>query len=94
MEVRLGFAVAAHMEPDILLIDEVLAVGDAGFQRRCLEKMHEAADSGRTVLLVSHNLDTIYSLCESALWLDKGRIQTVGDAREVTGLYAASEDRT
>lgn len=87
MAVRLGFAVAAHLEPDVLLIDEVLAVGDAEFQRRCLGKMDEVAARGRTILLVSHNLEAIRALCQRALWLDGGRIQTAGTAEEVVQSY-------
>ena len=93
MAVRLGFAVAAHLEPDILLIDEVLSVGDAEFQRRCLGKMREVADGGRTVLLVSHNLETMRSLCQRAIWLDGGRIRTAGDATEVSRSYEAATNR-
>lgn len=74
MVVRLGFAVAAHLEPEILIVDEVLAVGDAEFQRKCLGKMGEVASSGRTILFVSHNLGSIQSLCRTAIWLDRGRI--------------------
>src|SRR5439155_2248122 len=73
MYVRLAFAVAAHLNPEILVVDEVLAVGDAGFQEKCLGKMGEVARSGRTVLLVSHNMATILNLCETVLTLDRGR---------------------
>jgi lipopolysaccharide transport system ATP-binding protein len=90
MAVRLGFAVAAHLEPDVLLIDEVLAVGDAEFQRRCQGKMREVIASGRTVLLVSHNLDAIRTLCHRALWLDNGRVQAIGVAAEVVQSYDPS----
>ena len=72
MYLRLGFAIAAHMEADILLVDEVLAVGDAEFQRRCLGKMSEVEQSGRTVLFVSHNMDAMVRLCPESIWLDKG----------------------
>ena len=75
MYVRLAFAVAAHMEPDILLVDEVLAVGDAAFQAKCLGKIGELAGGGRTVLFVSHNMTAIGSLCRRAVWLDRGVIQ-------------------
>jgi lipopolysaccharide transport system ATP-binding protein len=90
MAVRLGFAVAAHLEPDVLLIDEVLAVGDAQFQRRCVAKMNEAAASGRTILFVSHDLERIRALCQRALWLDGGRIEAVGDVEEVLRAYDPS----
>jgi lipopolysaccharide transport system ATP-binding protein len=87
MYVRLAFGVAAHLEPDILLVDEVLAVGDAAFQRKCLGKMEEAAGTGRTVLFVSHNMTTIQTLCERAYLLDGGRIAGQGPAREVVREY-------
>ena len=79
MYVRLAFAVAAHLEPDILIIDEVLAVGDAEFQKKCLGKMNEAsAKSGRTILFVSHNLQAVSNLCSNAIWIDKGSIRSNG----------------
>jgi len=75
MRVRLAFAVAAHLDPDILIVDEVLSVGDAGFQRKCMTKMQSvASDEGRTVLYVSHNLVTLENLCERSLLLDRGRL--------------------
>src|SRR5437899_6620700 len=74
MYLRLAFAVAAHLHPEILIVDEVLAVGDAGFQRKCLGKMSDAARTGRTVLFVSHNMGAIRSLCSEAMWLDQGRV--------------------
>ena len=74
MYVRLAFAVAAHLEPEILLVDEVLAVGDAAFQKKCLGKMGDVAHEGRTVLFVSHNMQAIRQLCPRAMWLDKGRV--------------------
>ena len=73
MYVRLAFAVAAHLEPEILIVDEVLAVGDAEFQRKCLGKMRDVAKSGRTVLFVSHNLDAVMNLCKTAVVMDAGR---------------------
>ena len=93
MAVRLGFAVAAHLEPDVLLIDEVLSVGDTEFQRRCLGKMREVAGGGRTVLLVSHSLETIRSLCQRAVWLDGGRVQAAGGAVEVSRSYEEAASR-
>jgi lipopolysaccharide transport system ATP-binding protein len=74
MYVRLAFAVAAHLEPEILLVDEVLAVGDIAFQKKCLGKMGEVAKGGRTVLFVSHNMGAVRNLCQSAIWLDNGQI--------------------
>lgn len=88
MYVRLAFSVAAHLEPDILIVDEVLAVGDASFQEKCLGKMRQARQGGRTVLIVSHNLPIIENLCERALLLANGRIATVGDAKTVVEAYA------
>jgi|AMFO01.1.fsa_nt_gi ABC-type polysaccharide/polyol phosphate transport system, ATPase component len=90
MYVRLAFSVAAHLRADILLIDEVLAVGDLAFQQRCLGKMREVATAGRTVFFVSHNMDSIGSLCRSAIWLDGGKIRHRGPAGEVVHAYASS----
>jgi lipopolysaccharide transport system ATP-binding protein len=90
MYMRLAFAVAAHLEPEILLVDEVLAVGDAGFQRKCLGKMGEVAKEGRTVLFVSHNMATIQRLCHSALLLDSGRIAACGTVSDVIQHYLKS----
>lgn len=87
MYVRLAFAVAAHLEPEILLIDEVLAVGDAGFQKKCLGKMGEVAKEGRTVLFVSHNMVAVQALCHNALCLDGGRVHQYGESRPVVGDY-------
>ena len=81
MYVRLGFAVAAHMEPEILIVDEVLAVGDAHFQRKCLGKLDDVARSGRTVLFVTHNMAAIQRLCTSAMLLQHGELVRVGDVR-------------
>ncbi|RME47458.1 MAG: ABC transporter ATP-binding protein, partial [Chloroflexi bacterium] len=80
MYVRLAFAVAAHLEPEILLVDEVLAVGDAAFQKKCLGKMGDVAKEGRTVLFVSHNMAAITSLCQRAIWLEEGKIKEDGSA--------------
>jgi lipopolysaccharide transport system ATP-binding protein len=87
MYVRLAFGVAAHLETEILLVDEVLAVGDAAFQQRCLGKMHEAATGGRTVLFVSHNMPAVTNICNRAVLLSDGRIDSDGDAEEVVGAY-------
>jgi lipopolysaccharide transport system ATP-binding protein len=87
MYVRLAFAVAAHLEPEILVIDEVLAVGDAAFQRRCLGRMENVADSGRTVLFVSHNMQAVRSLCTRVVELSAGRVVNVGPASEVVDNY-------
>lgn len=87
MQVRLGFAVAAHLESEILLIDEVLAVGDMEFQRRCLGKIDEVTKSGRTIIFVSHQLPMVASLCNWSLLLDRGRIVTSGPTSEVINRY-------
>jgi len=87
MYVRLAFAVAAHLEPDILIIDEVLAVGDAEFQRKCLGKMEEVAGHGRTVLLVSHNTHAVQALCNSAIALDKGKLIYYGQTDKAIQHY-------
>jgi lipopolysaccharide transport system ATP-binding protein len=90
MYVRLAFAVAAHLEPEILVVDEVLAVGDAEFQKRCLGKMRSvSAQEGRTVLFVSHNMGAIQSLCSSGILLRQGRLAYQGTAREAVGLYGS-----
>jgi lipopolysaccharide transport system ATP-binding protein len=87
MYLRLEFAVAAHLDTEILFVDEVLAVGDASFQEKCLNKMREAATGGRTVLFVSHNMGAISGLCSRAIWLAGGRIVMDGPAREVVKEY-------
>ncbi|MBW2066220.1 MAG: ATP-binding cassette domain-containing protein [Deltaproteobacteria bacterium] len=87
MYMRLAFAVAAHLEPEILLVDEVLAVGDAAFQKKCLGKMGDVSREGRTVLFVSHNLAAIQALCDSAILLEKGRIYRSGRVDEVIQAY-------
>lgn len=92
MYVRLAFAVAAHLDPEILVVDEVLAVGDADFQKKCLGKMGDVAREGRTVLIISHNLISIVKLCARAVWLDSGKITAEGDPRTVVGLYAKQEE--
>lgn len=91
MYVRLAFAVAAHMEPEILVVDEVLAVGDAEFQRKCLGKMDDVArHEGRTVVFVSHNLGVITRICPTIIWLDRGSIREQGAAREVIAEYLSN----
>jgi lipopolysaccharide transport system ATP-binding protein len=87
MYTRLAFAVAAHLNPEILIVDEVLAVGDASFQKKCLGKMGDVAHEGRTVLFVSHNIASIQRLCTSVILLSEGKIVAHGPASEVTGLY-------
>jgi lipopolysaccharide transport system ATP-binding protein len=87
MYLRLAFAVAAHLEPEILIVDEVLAVGDASFQKKCLNKMQEVGKTGRTVLFVSHNLSAITSLCERAIWLHEGKLTQDGPSHQVVSEY-------
>ena len=90
MYVRLAFAVAAHLEPEILMVDEVLAVGDLEFQRKCLGKMRDVASHGRTVLFVSHNLGAIRRLCDRALLFNHGRLSADGDPIEVVSGYVGN----
>lgn len=92
MYVRLAFAVAAHLDPDILLIDEVLAVGDMNFQRKCLGKMEQVASSGRTVLFVSHNMAAIQGLCRRGLVIESGRLAFDGNQTDATRFYSAILD--
>jgi lipopolysaccharide transport system ATP-binding protein len=87
MYVRLAFSVAAHLEPEILLVDEVLAVGDAEFQRRCLGRMEDFGDTGRTVIFVSHNMQAITQLCDRAILLDGGRVVRDGPSSDVVAQY-------
>jgi len=90
MYVRLAFAVAAHLEPEILLVDEVLAVGDAAFQKKCLGKMNEVTRAGRTVVFVSHNMSAILNLCSRALLIERGRIAKDGTAQDTARAYLES----
>lgn len=87
MYMRLAFAVAAHLEPEILVVDEVLAVGDAAFQKKCLDKMREVSRIGRTVLFVSHNLSAIQRLCDRVMWLDRGEVRSIGPATTQVSSY-------
>ena len=87
MYVRLAFAVAAHLEPEILLVDEVLAVGDIAFQKKCLGKMEDVSQKGRTVLFVSHNMNAIRQLCKKCLWIHNGRVKTLGPTQSVIDSY-------
>jgi ABC-type polysaccharide/polyol phosphate transport system ATPase subunit len=87
MYVRLAFAVAAHLEPEILVVDEVLAVGDAEFQKKCLGKMKDVSEHGRTILFVSHNMSAVKTLCSKAIMLEKGQLRALGNVPEIVGLY-------
>jgi lipopolysaccharide transport system ATP-binding protein len=93
MYVRLAFAVAAHLEPEILLVDEVLAVGDIKFQKKCLGKMGDVASAGRTVVLVSHQMNQIRRLCHRVIWIDDGQIRQEGKAHEVLSAYESAMAR-
>ncbi|MCB9437113.1 MAG: ABC transporter ATP-binding protein [Anaerolineales bacterium] len=90
MGLRLGFAVAAHLEPEILVVDEVLAVGDAEFQKKCIGKMAETSESGRTVVFVSHNMVSILNLCNNVILLDKGSIEKTGYSKDIIDYYLSS----
>ena len=90
MYMRLAFAVAAHLEPEILVVDEVLAVGDMQFQKKCLGKMESVAAAGRTVLFVSHNIGAVRTLCQRVVWLESGRLKMVGETDEVTLRYLST----
>jgi ABC-type polysaccharide/polyol phosphate transport system ATPase subunit len=94
MYMRLGFAVAIHVNPDVLLVDEVLAVGDEGFTHRCLDKFAEFRRSGKTILLVTHSLNLVERFCDEALWLDSGRVQAHGDPKRVVGAYLTAVEKT
>jgi ABC-type polysaccharide/polyol phosphate transport system ATPase subunit len=89
MQLRLAFAVAAHLEPELMLVDEILAVGDVEFQRRCLQRMRRLSEEGRTVVFVSHDLGAVTRLCTRAVWAEHGRIVRDGDATEVVQAYYA-----
>ncbi len=93
MQVRLAFAVAAHLEPETLLIDEVLAVGDNAFQKKCIGKMSDVAQSGRTILFVSHNMAAVESLCPKSMLLDKGRLIAIGDTINILNQYLGSTSK-
>jgi lipopolysaccharide transport system ATP-binding protein len=92
MYLRLAFAVAAHLEPEILIVDEVLAVGDAAFQRKCMGKMGDVAQQGRTVLFVSHNMDAVQRLCSRGILLERGRVAAQGGIADVVARYLSARD--
>ena len=94
MYMRLGFAVAIHVDPDVLLVDEVLAVGDEGFTHKCLDKFAEFRRRGKTILLVTHSLNLVERFCDEAVWLDEGRVQTHGDPKRVVGAYLTAVEQT
>jgi lipopolysaccharide transport system ATP-binding protein len=90
MQTRLAFAIAAHLEPEVLLVDEVLAVGDLEFQKKCLGRMEKVSQGGRTIILVSHQMNQIRRLCKQVAWLDDGQIKKVGPTAEVAAAYEAA----
>jgi len=90
MTVRLGFAVAAHLDPDILIVDEVLAVGDASFQKKCLGKMEDISNQGRTIIFVSHQMPMIEGLCSQSFWMHKGKINSSGITKDIVQSYLSS----
>jgi lipopolysaccharide transport system ATP-binding protein len=90
MYVRLGFAIAINVDPDILIVDEVLAVGDAEFQERCFQKFRDFRKAGKTVILVSHSMDTVEAMCDQAAWLSHGTLMTVGAAKPTIKAYLDS----
>ena len=93
MYMRLGFAVAIHVDPEVLLVDEVLAVGDEGFTHKCLDKFAEFKRRGKTILLVTHSLGLVERFCDEALWLDKGRIKGSGDPKRIVGAYITDVEK-
>jgi lipopolysaccharide transport system ATP-binding protein len=94
MRLRLGFAVAAHLNPDILIVDEVLAVGDAEFQKKCLDTIQKLRASARTILFVSHNLAAVENLCERCIWIDQGQVHMDGETRTIIRDYMASQRKS
>lgn len=94
MRARLGFAVATITNPDILIVDEILAVGDYAFQQKCLNRMDEMLSGGTTLLFVSHSIDQVRELCEKAVWINRGDIMQVGEVDEVCDAYMASQTKT
>jgi ABC-type polysaccharide/polyol phosphate transport system ATPase subunit len=94
MYMRLGFAVAIHVDPDVLLVDEVLAVGDEGFTHKCLDKFAEFRRRGKTILLVTHSLGLVERFCDEAVWIDGGRVQTSGDPKRVVDAYLAAVEKS
>ncbi len=90
MYVRLGFSVAIHVDPDVLVVDEILAVGDAEFQAKCRTKFSDFRNAGKTVILVSHSTSTVIDMCDQAAWLSHGNLRSVGSTQEVTDQYLQS----
>ena len=93
MRARLGFAVATITNPDILIVDEILAVGDYAFQQKCLKRMDEMLSDGTTLLFVSHSIDQVRQLCKQAVWINRGDIMQIGEVNEVCDAYMASQTK-
>ena len=93
MKARLGFAVATVVNPDILIVDEVLEVGDMRFRKRCNERMRQMLSGGTTLLYVSHNIESVKNLCENAVWLDGGKVRMIGKATEICDAYKEEQER-
>lgn len=92
MQARLGFAIATLIKPDILIVDEILAVGDAHFQEKCKQKMSELQSGGTTLILVSHDISQVLKTCKHAAWINKGKLMMMGDAKEVCDVYMENKD--
>ena len=92
MYVRLGFSIAVNVEPEVLLVDEVLAVGDEEFQRRCHQRFDDLSSSGRTVVVVSHALSTVAAMCDQVAWLERGKLAHVGQPQQVVDAYLTRLD--
>src|SRR4029077_6333048 len=90
MFVRLGFAIAVSLDPEILIVDEIIAVGDEEFQRKCFDHLYELRQRGTTIVLVLHSLPLVQDLCDGAVWLDHGHVKAVGDSRDVVQQYVDS----
>ena len=93
MRARLGFSIATIVRPDILIVDEILAVGDYSFQQKCLKRMDEMMGGGTTLLFVSHSIDQVRKLCDHAVWINKGQIMQVGEVNEVCDAYMATQKK-
>ena len=93
MRARLGFAIATIVQPDILIVDEILAVGDYAFQQKCLKRMDEMMSGGTTLLFVSHSIEQVRKLCDHAVWINKGEIQMTGEVNEVCDAYMATQKK-
>ena len=91
MYIRLGFSVAVHVDPEILILDEVLSVGDESFQKKSRQRIERFKEEGRTILFVSHDLESVAGLCDSAIWILEGEVKSVGSAQEVVNRYRAHE---